>query len=156
MADELSLITPVNDNFRRDVELADPTLLDPTEADALIQGEWLVSNSAGKFVRVGASSVRGAKQMFTQKGDTSAQAIGKVAVLQLHEYEAETTVFADGLTPAVGDPLTVKQATVDGVTRSALAAASSGDFVYGYVSKAPADNGGKLRFEKSTTLVPLA
>jgi len=95
MADELSLISPVNDNFRRDVELADPTLLDPTEATALVQGEWIVRNTAGKGARVGASSVRGAMQVFTQKGDFSAQSIGKVAVLQLHEYEAETTMFAD-------------------------------------------------------------
>lgn len=156
MADELSLITPVNDTFRRDVELADPTLLDPTETTALIQGEWVVLNSAGKATRVGASSVRGALQVFTQKGDFSAQSIGKVAVLQLHEYEAETTMFADGLTPAVGDPLTVKASTVDSVAgRSALAAAASGDYVYGFVTKTPATNGGKLRFSKSTNLVPL-
>jgi hypothetical protein len=155
MADELFLITPVNDNFRRDFELADTTLLDPTESDALIQGEWLALNSAGKLARVGASSVRGAMQMFTPKGDFSAQAIGKVSVLQLHEYEAETIVFADGLSPAVGDPLTVKQVTVDGVTRSGLAAAASSDFVYGHVTKTPASNAGKLRFQKSTNLVPL-
>lgn len=156
MANELALITPVNDVFRRDVELADPTLLDPTESDALIQGEWLVSNSSGKWARP-TTSVRGCAQVWTQKGDTAAQAISKVTVLQLHEYEAETTMFADGLTPAIGDRLTVKSSTVDGVAgRAALAAAGSGEFVYGFVTKPPADNGGKLRFQKSTSLVPLA
>ena len=157
MADELLLITPVNDVFRRDLELADATLIDPNDASALTQGEWLVRNSAGKGVRVGASSVRGAMQLFTQKGDTSAQAIGKVTVLQQHEYEAETTMFADGFTPAIGDPVTVKASTVGGVASlSALAAAVSTDFVYGFVTKAPADNGGKLRFQKVTSSVPLA
>ena len=157
MADELNLITPVNDTFRRDLELADPTLLDPNDALALVQGEWLVLNGSHKLARVGASSVRGAMQMFTQRGDTSAQAIGKVTVLQLHSYEADTTMFADALSaPTVGDPLTVKASTVDGVAnRSALAAAASGDFVYAHVTKTPATNGGKLRYQKSTNLVPL-
>jgi hypothetical protein len=149
MADELSLITPVNDVFRRDFELADPTLLDPTTALALIQGEWLVRDSSGKVARVGATPVRGAMQMFTQKGDTSAQAIGKVAVLQLNEYEAETIMFADGLSPAMGDALTVKSITVDGTAgRCGLAAAGSGELVYGHVTKTPALNNGKIRFTK--------
>jgi len=155
MPNELLLLTPVTDVFRHDLSLADPTLLDPTLPSALIQGEWLVRDAAGKGVRVGVNSVRGAMQVFTPKGDTSAQAIGKVTVIQLSEYEAETVMFAAGLSPAIGDPLTVKQVTVDGVLRSALAAAVTGDFVYAHVTLAPADNAGKLRFQKSTNLVPL-
>lgn len=154
MADELFLISPVNDNFRRDLEMADTTLLDPTEADCLIQGEWVVLNSAGKAERP-AASVRGAMQVFTPKGDFGAQAIGKVAVLQLHDYEAETVVFDDAFAGSVGDALTVTAITVDGVARAGLNAAGSGDFVYGHVTKLPASNGGKLRFQKSLTLVPL-
>jgi hypothetical protein len=79
-------------------------------------------------------------------------------VLQLHDYEAETTMFADALSaPAVGDPLTVKSSTVDSVAgRSALAAALSGEFVYAIVTKTPAQNGGKLRFQVMKSPVPLA
>lgn len=154
MPDELLLITPVNDNFRRDVELADSTLLDPNEADALIQGEWLkFSGAQGKVVRAVAGD-RGAMQVFTPKGDISGQAIGKTAVLQLHEYEAETTIFDDGFAGAIGDPLTVDTITLDtvGAIFSGLrAATTSGDIVYGHVTRLPADNNGKLRFQKSTT-----
>jgi len=154
MPDELLLITPVNDNFRRDVELVDPTLLDPTEADALIQGEWITLDSTGlKAVRAVAGD-RGAMQVFTPKGDTSAQAIGKTAVLQLHEYEAETTIFDDAFAGAVGDPLTVDTITLDTVAAifSGLRAATvSGDVVYGFVTRIPSANNGKLRFQKSNT-----
>ena len=157
MANELSLVTPVNDVFRRDLEVADITLLDPTTALAFVQGEWVVANTAGKVARVGAASVRGAMQIFSQRGDMGAQAIGKIACLQLHAYEAETTMFVDGLTPTVGDPLTVESATIDGVAgRCGLKAATTGDFVYAHVTKAPADNGGKLRYQTSANLVPLA
>lgn len=144
----LEMITPVNDVFRRDLELADPTLLDPTDATALVQGEWLVRNGSGKGVRLGAASALGSIQVFSQKGDTAAQAIGKVACLQLHQYEAETDMFQDGGAGfANGTELTVKQITVDAVTRSGLTQAAGGDFVYGFVTKNPTVNGGKLRFQ---------
>lgn len=152
MADELFLITPVNDVFRRDVELADPTLLDPNESDALIQGEWLKFDSAGKAVRAAAGD-RGAFQVFTQKGDLSGQSIGKAAVLQLHEYEAETVMFDDAFAGAVGDPLTVDTITfqtVAGVHSGLRVASTSGDIVYGTVTKLPADNNGKLRYMKQS------
>ena len=152
MPDELFLITPVNDVFRRDVTLLDETLLDPTESDALIQGEWVSYDSSGKAIRHATTTNRGAMQIFTPKGDFSAQSIGKVAVLQLHEYEAETTIFDDGFAGAVGDPLTVGTITFDAVAavHSGLLAAGAGDVVYGVVTKLPADNNGKLRFMKST------
>lgn len=153
MANELSLITPVNDVFRRDVELADPTLLDPGESDSLVQGEWLKFDSSGKAVRAVAGD-RGAFQVFSQKGDLSGMSIGKTAVLQLHDYEAETVMFDDSFAGAVGDPLTVDTITfqtVAGVHSGLRAATTSGDIVYGHVTKLPADNNGKLRFQKSTT-----
>jgi hypothetical protein len=151
MPDELLLITPVNDNFRRDVELADITLLDPNESDSLIQGEWLSFNTAGKAVRHSDPTTRGAMQIFTPKGDTSGQAIGKTAVLQLHEYEAETSVFDDGISISVGSPLTVGTITLDTVAgvHSGLLLAVATNVVYGVVTRLPADNNGKLRYMKS-------
>jgi hypothetical protein len=153
MPDALTLITPVNDVFRRDVELVDPTLLDPNEADSIIQGEWLkYDGSAGKAIRHSTTTERGAMQVFTPKGDLSGQAIGKTAVLQLHEYEAETTVFEDSLPGGVmGAPLTVGTITLDtvGGVHSGLKVAAGGDIVYGVITRLPADNGGKLRFMKS-------
>jgi hypothetical protein len=155
MPDELTLITPVNDNFRRDVTLLDESILDPNEADALLQGEWVSMDpgNSGKAVRHATTTARGAMQVFTPKGDFSAQSIGKVAVLQLHEYEAETTIFEDNLPGgAVGEPLTVGTITLDGVgaVHTGLKVAAGGDIVYGVITKLPADNNGKLRFMKST------
>lgn len=153
----LETLTPVNDNFRRDLEVADPTLLDPTQADSLVQGEWMTENSSGKLARVGASSVNQAWQLFTPKGDFASQAIGKVSVLYLHEYEAETDMFEDGGAGfANGTRLTVKEVTVDGDTRSGLTQAGSADFVYGHSTKDPTANGGKLRFIKTSPQGPLA
>lgn len=53
----LELITPVNATFRRDLEMADTTLLDPTSATALVQGEWLDRNASGKGVQIGRAHV---------------------------------------------------------------------------------------------------
>jgi hypothetical protein len=153
----LELITPVNDVFRRDVELADPLLADPTSSTplALEQGEWLARDASGKLERVGATARPGAMQMFTPKGDFSAQAIGKVTVLQLHEYEAETDIYEDATIVggvAVNDYLTARDGLVDGDTRSCLAPAVQGHatngWVYAIVTKVPAQAGDKLRYQK--------
>jgi hypothetical protein len=108
----LTLKTPVNDVFRRDYEMADTDLLDPDHTDdtPLQQGEWVSLDGNGKAVRCTAgSSANIAFQVFTQKGDYSAQALGKVAVLQLHQYEAETDMYDtnSSTTYAIGQSLTV-------------------------------------------------
>jgi hypothetical protein len=109
-----------------------------------------VKNTSGTWERVGASSVQMAHQIFTQRGDFSSQAIGKTCVLQLHEYEGETDMFEDGGAGfAEGDKLTVKEVTVDTVTRSGYTQATQGtDYVYAVVTKNPDNNDGKLGFQK--------
>lgn len=148
----LKLETYVSDLYRPDVELDDTDLLKPSEADALEQGEWLVLNSGGKYERVGASSVKLAHQMWTQKGDTAAQALGKVALLKLHEYIVETDMFADQPTNgafAVGSYVTVALKSVGGVNRAVFDTPLQGsDYVYGVVEKLAADNGGLLKVHK--------
>jgi hypothetical protein len=145
----LDLKTPVNDVFRKDIEMADVTLLDPTVANSLVSGEWVERNTAGKAVRVTAVSSKLPLQVWTEKGDTVAQAIGKVAVLQLHGYEADTDMY-DSLGSYVAGvtELTVDDFAISGVTRAALKVAASGNMVHAIAIKAPADNGGKLRFQK--------
>jgi hypothetical protein len=127
MPEELSLITPVNDNFRRDVELADTTLTDPNEADALFMGEWLAPDGAGthKWVRA-VAGVRGAKQIFSPKGDMATQALGKVAVIQLHAYEAETYQLSVISSPAPSSPSMVwRRFTVAFARRRSLVMSST-------------------------------
>jgi hypothetical protein len=153
----LETITPVNDVFRRDVEVLVEDLVDPNDPTALQQGEWVIydATTPNKVTRVtgAVATDRGAMQVFSQKGDLAAQALKKVAVLQLHEYEADTTIFEDNLPGAlIGAPLTVDLVTVDGVANvSALRVAGGGDLVFGHITRLPADNGGKLRFQKSYT-----
>jgi hypothetical protein len=150
----LSLLTPVNDVFRRDFEMADSTLLDPTVTNALNQGEWVERDSTGKMVRVTAVSSKLPMQVFSEKGDFSAQSIGKVAVLQLNAYEADTDMFdSAGVYVAGATELTVDDFAISGVTRSALKVAASGNMVHAIATRAPADNGGKLRFQRISPYV---
>lgn len=153
----LQILTDLNRLDRKDVPLQDPTLADPKEAAALLQGEWVTFDASGKkALRVTASTPH-CYQVFTNRGDTASQAIGKVAILFLNDYEADTVIFADGLTPTVGQVLTVKSSTVGGVAnRAALATAAPGDFPVAVVTRVPAENGGKLRFRKITTGAALA
>lgn len=145
----LELITPVNDNVRRDVELADPTLLDPNESDCLVQGEWLTYDSSAKAIRATSVTTTQVFQVWSQKGDLAGQAIGKICVLMAHEYEADTDMFKDNDNYAVGSELTVDDNTIDGVTgRASLELAASGGFVHAICTKIPSTNGGKLRFIK--------
>lgn len=151
----LEIITTVNSVFRRDIEMADSTLLDPTNPLAVNQGEWIaLSGSPPKGVKVTAATEKLPMQVFTQKGDFSSQSIGKVAVIQLHQYEADTDMFRTAGTFVAGvTELTVDDVTVDGATRSALTEAASGNMVHAICTRAPADNGGKLRFQKITPYV---
>ena len=144
----LALISSVGTLHRRDLEMADPTLLDPDEADCIVQGEWLARNSASKMARIGTTPVIGAVQVWTQKGDLAAQAIGKTTCLMLGEYEGETDMFLASDTYAVGSELTVQQITVDSVTRTGLCLATAGEFVYGFCTELVANNNGLLRFQK--------
>lgn len=149
----LELRSPVNDVFRPDLELADPTLLTPAD-DSLEAGEWLLLNTDAKGARATAVSSKAPMQVWTQKGDTAAQAIGKVTVISLQEYEAETDMFKGDDNYAIESQLTVKTITVDGVaTRSGLCLAVQGDFVHAICAKTPALNGGKLRFRKRSPYV---
>jgi hypothetical protein len=158
MANELKLITPVNDVFRRDVELADTALLNPNAANPLRQGEWVVPGANG-WERVSATTgtTKNAKMVWTERGDFPAQAIGKVTVLQLHQFECETLLFDSDWTPALGDPVTVQKDDVTGIGTdlSVFAEAETGEFVYGYVTKVPADNGGWLGVELAAAVSQL-
>lgn len=156
----IKLITPVNDINRRDLPVADTTLLNPTTAgsgspiagSALEQGEWLTPNaSSGKLERVAAASVPDCFPMFTQKGDFSAQAIGRATVLQLHEFEADTDMYDDAQTYVVGEPLCAKLVTVDGYSRGVLTnqVSADTDYIVGYVAyPLPSANSGNLRFRR--------
>jgi len=146
--------SPMNDNFRRDREVADVSLLDPTSPNAFEAGEFLVIDTSRKLARIGVTSVPSVLQIFTPRGDYSAQAIGKLAVIELSEYEASTDMYADGGGGFVmGQGLTAKQITVDAVTRSGLTQAATGEFVVAHVTDLPANNAGKIKFKRISPYV---
>jgi hypothetical protein len=89
--------------------------------------------------------------------DVQAMAQGKAPVIWLGHYEADTRVFDAAVTLGSGaaittvmQPLKVATITVDGRNYSGLVGhggSADTDPVVGYVTRLPADNGGKLRFQ---------
>ena len=140
------LVTELQFLLRRDFYLADKTLGKPTNANPLMDGEFLKLDTAYKLVRAGDGELGFA--MFMEKGRFDVQALGKTTVLFAGTYEADTRVFtAAGL--ALGGRLMIDPAcSVDGLTKSGLIAhdGTATKEVVGFVTRLPANNGGKLRF----------
>lgn len=168
----LSDVIPV---VRRDFTLADRTLVDPLNAAALIDGEWMIVNDSYKLIRATDVTTPGAKAknatyrvrsfpLFSERGRTDVQALLKSVVLFGGWYEAESRIFdatakstgGTGYTyPAisyVGQPLQVATVTVGTRNLSGLVGANVDEFttdipfIVGWVTRLPANNGGKLRF----------
>jgi hypothetical protein len=152
MRPNFELITELQTLTRRDFPLADPSLLAPVGTNPIVDGEFLELDANYKLSRSGGiGQVGGAKEsatpllfpVHTERGRYDTQAIGKVNVLFLGMYEAETALAtAGGL--SIGDPLTVQEIGSPAKRGLAKAAAGSGVTVVGYVSRLPAD--GRVRF----------
>jgi len=158
----LNLITPVSDVHRRDFAVDDSDLLDPTSATHLKQGEWVGMTSSGQ-VRAATAMISGTNiaegegpfyQVFSQKGDYGAQALGKITCIMSFGYEAETDMFEDA-TYTVGQLLTVTNGDTDGgetgdTTRFVLTGVdAAADVVVGVVTMIPtATASGLLRFQR--------
>lgn len=140
----LELVSDLQAIIRRDFPLADKTLANPLSTNPLIDGEFMNLNSSYQLVRGVDGSLGWAA--FAERGRFDVQALGKVTVLYLMSYEADTKVYASaGLT--LGGKLQVKAGlTIDGVAgRVGVGNYASGE-ILGYVTRLPADNGNKLRF----------
>lgn len=140
------LVTEIQTLTRRDFYLADETLLQPFNANPVIDGEWLVINSDYKLARgSGEGTDPTVMPLFTERGRYDTQAIGKASTLFLGMYEAQTKVI-DVTALALGDALTVQDVTYQSLTRRGLKkdAAGGGRVRVGYVSKLL--DGGYVRF----------
>lgn len=137
------LVTEVQGLLRRDFYLADKTLADPTNVNPLIDGEFLSLDTAYKLVRAADGALGFGHYM--ERGRFDVQALGKTMVLMGGTYEADTRVFTSaGL--VLGGKLQISASViVDTKTKSGLANYVAGEVV-GYVTRLPANNGGKLRF----------
>lgn len=158
---------PVSDILpiqRRDFPLADPTLAQPLNAVALVDGEWMTLDSSYKLVRASNISSPGdaagalSFPLFAERGryDTQGIAGTKMPILWRGEYEFDTRIFDSTAVAGSGaaitrvmQPLKVATITVGSRNYTGLVGhGGSGDSspVRGYVSRLPAANGGKLRF----------
>lgn len=144
-APNFALVSEIQSVIRRDFTLADTTLLQPLGSNPLIDGEWVEINSDYKVAR-GTGEATSALQfpVFTERGRSDTQALGKCNVLFLGQYEAETSVY-DSTSLVLGSELTVQDVTISSLTRRGLklGGATSGRVVVGYVSKLLT---GKIRF----------
>lgn len=153
----------------RDFALADRTLAEPLNAAHLLDGEWFVIDSNYKAAR--AASVAGAGNPATQtsylcwsergRTDVLASAQRKVPLIFLGDYEADTRLFDASATVSggaaistVGQPLKVASISIGGKIVCGLVGAVAGDGepIVARVTKLPANNGGKLRFVRASSI----
>ncbi len=141
----MELITEVLNVVRRDFYQNDAALLNPNNANPVIDGEWLELNSSYKLIRGSGASVKPAWQVWTEKGRYDTQAIGKSTLLFLGGYEAETSVYTStGI--AAGDPLVVNDVTVGGLTRRGLLKLPASSGTYGVRAYCTRVLTGKIRY----------
>lgn len=138
----LTLISEVLPVQRRDFYATTPALLNPNNANPLIDGEWLELDSSYKLLRGSSEQAKPSWQLFAEKGRYDTQAIGKIPVLWMGGYEARSKVATlAGL--AVGDALVVQDVTVGGLTKRGLAKLGAGageHMIYGYVTRVFTDS----------------
>lgn len=127
----ISDFTPIG---TRSFGLADTAILNPTNANPLIMGEFLEIDSSYKMAR---GSVTPAAvpsfAYFAEQGAYDVQGLGKGPFLYLNSYEAETLVV-DTTGLAAGDGLEVSDITYGGLTRRGLQKLTTGH-VIGYVTR---------------------
>jgi hypothetical protein len=153
-------LTDILKVHRRDFALANPDLATPNAADVLLDGEWMVLNAAYQILRATDITVPGdmaalpSFPLFAERGRYDVQAIAgrKMPILFRGEYEFDTRIFdaaaGAGIT-AVLQPLKVSTVAIGARSYSGLVVhngAADADPIMGYVTRLPANNGGRLRF----------
>lgn len=140
------LVSEFQTIHRRPFELVTPALLDPTNVNPLLDGEFMELDQTTYKMQRGAAtpSPYPTYAYFAERGRYEVQAIQKGPFLFLGSYEADTLIMnAAGL--VVGDKLEVSNVTIGTVVKRGLVKWTSG-FVVGYVTRLPANNKNFLRF----------
>lgn len=149
--------------WRKDLPLADPSLADPNNAAALVDGEWLTLDSSYKWTRastyasVGNAATVRSFPCFQERGRTDRQGMSqrKTTALFLGGYEADTRIYdsaavvgSGAAITAIMQPLKVATITIGSRNFTGLVGhggAADASPIVAYVTKLPANNGGKLR-----------
>lgn len=155
--------------YRRDLPLATKSLSDPLNAVALVDGEWMTLNSAYQLIRAADITTLGTAgaggratlksfPLWAERGryDVRAMSQGKMPILFQGEYEFDTRIFDAAAVVASGAAIStvlqpLKVATIAIGTRNYCGLVGHGGSadtapIAGYVTRLPANNGGKLRF----------
>lgn len=136
---------------RRDFSLVDSTLLQPTNANPLEMGEWLMLNSSS-YALVRSDGSLPSWVMYAEKGRSDTQAIGKTPVLFLGTYEAETLIYT-ATSLVVGSALKCDAGvSYLSLNKAGLVIHGGGgdtDHIIGYVMQVV--SGGYLRFIQTAT-----
>lgn len=148
MTVNFKLVSPFSSIQRRSFEYGTPAELKPTDANPLVDGEWLELTAAYKMDRgTGAAEVP-SWPVFAETGRYETQALGQIPMLYGGFFEADTLVYAAG-TLAVGSPVVVKDVANwqgTGLTKRGLVevGADTSALVVGYVTRIV--SGGYMRF----------
>jgi len=120
-------------------------LLNPTGTSPipLLPGEFVADAAGGKYNRATVATAL-SYAVIEDQGDYGVQASQKLTALRGGTYEADTYLFAAGLT-TLGAPVQIGTVAVDGVNHTGLIAQTTG-LVIGYITKVASANGGRLRF----------
>ena len=150
-APNFELITELQLTTRRDFAAADVSLLNPVASNPILEGEWLELDDNYKLRRGSGSGRACVYPVHTERGRYDTQAIGKLNVIMLHDYEAETKIFL-GTGLGIGDRLMVGDVTIGGQTKRGVlkATGASGTVEVGFVTKLPT---GKVRFQRTPPFV---
>lgn len=158
-------VTDINPVHRRDFPLADKTLADPLNAVALVDGEWMTLDSAGKLIRAADIATEGALAsamafpLFAERGRTDVQAMAerKMPVLFMGQYEFETRIYSaaaningagNAAMSTMLQPVKVMTIIIGSRKYVGLAGSAYTDngLIVGYITRLGTNNGGRLRF----------
>jgi len=133
--------------------LNDTTLLDPTGANPIVDGEWFKWSSDGETVERALDVVADQQanadpcwMCITGAGRSDTQVLGRIDLIYSGGFEVDTLLFDGAGTYAVGDELVVGNVTIQAMEKAGLKnRLHANDLKVGYVTKAPVDNNDKLR-----------
>jgi hypothetical protein len=142
------VVTPIQSRDRIVWPVADPTLLQPSNANPLVMGELLQLDSAGKLIRA-TDDTKPSWCLIDSAGRADVQAISSVTVIGVDAMMFDTLVFDNAAAPALGAVLmqaTVTNAAASLTNKSGFKThAAGGEQVMGHVIQIAANNGGYLR-----------
>lgn len=151
----------------KDYPLADPTLINPLNSVALVDGEWLVvvdkkAQRAADIATLGTAGAGGRATLpsfplWAERGRTDIQAMSgrKIPLIRGKDWEADTRIFDASAVVGSGAAITfagqpLKVATILIGTRNYCGLVGHGGSsdtapVEAYVAVLPSQNGGKLK-----------